>query len=520
MVWRLDETSPRPIPGTEGAKQPFWSPTSDAVGFFARQKLWRVGLTDGAPLELTDAPDGRGGTWSSDGTIVFGPDLTEAPLLQVAERGGMARPATRLDFARGDNSHRWPAFLPDRLHFLYFVRSELSSRRGVYIGRVDRPDTPATALLRSESEAVYVPGPSSDDSGHLLYVTEGRLEARPFDANRMVLTGDARIVATPAGGNTPYHPATFSASRDLIAFVAAPIAYGARLGSVALNGDSLRISDVREIQGWPRVSPDGKWLARQRIDGVEGNPDIYVDNLERGTQIRVTNSPRGDLLAVWSPDGRHLAYISDARGKPAISIAAADGTGVVRTIPCPGIVCETTDWSSDGEDLIVTVRTATGFDVWAVGTGAKAAARPLLAEARVERDARVSPGHPLLLAYVSDEGKGNQVAVWNMGGDRRRTVISSAGGTQPVWHPDGTKLFFVDPVGRLSSVSVTRTGNGGVTFGAPVVLPVPLIGAGHWNTQYDVSRDGRVYFIDRDNARPSPVINVVQGWQRLLRTDN
>jgi Tol biopolymer transport system component len=278
------------------------------------------------------------------------------------------------------------------------------------------------------------------------------------------------------------------------------------------------MSEGREVQGWPRLSPDGKWLARQRVDGVEGNPDIWVEHLELGTPIRVTTSPHVDILAVWSPDGRQLAYISDARGKPAISIAAADGTGVQRTIPCPGLACETTDWSADGTELIVTVRTASGSDVWAVHADAEAAAHPILAEAFAELDARLSPLDSEWIAYVSNESGQDRVSVRSRTGDPRRTVISSAGGSQPVWRRDGSELFFVDTAGRLLSVSVRRTADGSLTFGVPVVMPVPPIGSGHWSTQYDVSPDGsRVYFMDRDNTRPSPAINVLLGWRQLLR---
>jgi hypothetical protein len=119
---------------------------------------------------------------------------------------------------------------------------------------------------------------------------------------------------------------------------------------------------------------------------------------------------------------------------------------------------------------------------------------------------------------VSNETGRNEVSVRSRSGDPRRTVISSAGGTQPVWRRDGSELFFVDPAGRLSSVPVRPTATGGVTFGAPVVLNVPPIGVGHWSTQYDVSPDGsRVYFIDRANQPPASAINVVLGWRALLR---
>jgi eukaryotic-like serine/threonine-protein kinase len=517
MVRGLEELSAKAIPGTEGAKQPFWSPAGDAIGFFARGKLMKVALTGGAPIELADAPDGRGGTWNSEGTIVFAPDLIETTLFQVPDSGGMARPVTEIDFARRDNSHRWPMFLPDSVHFLYFGRSETAARRGVYAGRVDRLEHRADPLFRAESEAIFVPADSSGQPGHLLYVADGRLEARPFDAKRLTVTEGTKILATPVAGNTPYYAAMFSASRDVLAFVASPVTYGARLGSVGRDGTSLRIWEERGIQGWPRLSPDGKWLSSQRVNGVEGNPDVWIENLERGTRVRVTSSPKSDMLAVWSPDGRQMAYITDPRGTPTIAIAAADGTGVLRTIPCPGAFCETSDWSTDGKELILTVHVPGGTDVWAMPVDGSAAAHPLLAGPFVEHDARLSPDGEWI-AYVSRETGRPEVSVRSRSGDRRRIVISSAGGTQPVWRRDGSELFFVDPAGRLSSVAVRRPATGEITFGVPTVLPVPVIGAGHLNTQYDVSPDGsRVYFMDREEPRRPAAINIVLGWRALLR---
>jgi dipeptidyl aminopeptidase/acylaminoacyl peptidase len=517
MVRGLEELSAKAIPGTEGAKQPFWSPAGNAIGFFARGKLMKVGLTGGAPIELANAPDGRGGTWNSDGTIVFAPDLIETALFEVPDSGGMAKPVTQVDFARRDNSHRWPAFLPGGVHFLFFNRSETAARRGVYAGRSDRLDLSAAPLLRSESEAIFVPADASEPTGHLLYVADGRLEARPFDATRLAVAEGTKILATPVAGNTPYYAAMFSASRDVLAFVSSPVTYGARLGSVNRNGESLRMWEERGVQGWPRLSPDGKWLARQRVDGVEGNPDVWIENLERGTRVRVTTSPKSDLLAIWSPDGRQMAYITDPRGTPTIAIGAADGTGVIRTMPCPGVFCEATDWSADGTELILTVRVPGGTDVWTMPVDGHTAAQPMLAGPFAEHDARLSPDGQWI-AYVSNETGQSEVSVRSRSGDRRRIVISSAGGTQPVWRRDGSELFFVDAAGRLSSVAVRRAATGEISFGVPAVLPVPIIGAGHWNTQYDVSPDGsRVYFMDRENPQRPAVIHVVLGWRALLR---
>ena len=328
---------PRPSTGTDGAKQPFWSPDGTSLGFFARGKLMKVAVAGGVPIEICDAPDGKGGAWSPTGTIVFGPNMIFEGLARVSADGGPVQPATLVDFDRGENSHRWPVFLPDGIHFLYYVRASIDERRGVYVASIDRPaSTPGSPLFRSESEAVFVPT-SGRERGVLLSAADGQLQARPFDATTLRLVGDPRTLPVAAGANTPYHSAMLSASADLLATVAMPMPYGVRLGTVSRDGTAVRLSE-RQPQNWPRLSPDGRRMARQMVDPARGNPDIWVEDLQDGSLVRVTTATGTDVLPVWSPDGRRLAYGSGTLKERRLSIAAADGTGVAQELPCPGAV--------------------------------------------------------------------------------------------------------------------------------------------------------------------------------------
>jgi len=519
----FDSLEPKVIAGTDGAKQPFWSPDGKSIGFFAKAKLMKVAVTGGAPVMIAAAPDGRGGAWSPSGVIVFSPDLVGSALWKVSESGGRAEPITLLDLERRENSHRWPVFLPDGVHFLYFVRSSLDGRRGVYVGRVDRPASkPDAPLFLSESEAVFAP--LSGSAAALLYVANGNIEVRRFDAERLAFTGDPQTLAIEAGGNTPYHSAMLSGSNTVLAFATSSVPYGFRLGSVNRDGSNVEFKAVRESTGWPRFSPDGRRLGIQRIDAMRGNPDIWVMDLERGTQVRVTTAPEPDMLPTWSPDGNRLAYVTGAPpgsvGKRSLNIAAADGTGILRTFPCPDQdrYCEPTDWTHDGRRLIVNVYGARGVDVWSVGIEPGDSAQPILAEPFTERDARISPDGRWIV-YVSEESGRPEVSVRNVSGPPR-IVISGGGGDQPVWSRSGSELFFVDPQGRLNSVSVSPLSNGTPRFGVPVKLNVPGVGFGHWGTEYDVSPDGRrIYFLDT-GVTPAQLpheIGVLLDWQALLR---
>ena len=131
----------------------------------------------------------------------------------------------------------------------------------------------------------------------------------------------------------------FSASPTTLAFASASVPFGQRLASVGRSGGDLELQSA-EAQGWVRLSPNGRRLARQRIFNGPENPDIWVDDLDRGTHVRVTSAAAPDIYPVWSPDGNRLAYVTGnppgRRGERVISIAAADGSGVVDTFACPG----------------------------------------------------------------------------------------------------------------------------------------------------------------------------------------
>jgi Tol biopolymer transport system component len=288
--------------------------------------------------------------------------------------------------------------------------------------------------------------------------------------------------------------------------------------SAARDGSDVRILSERESYNWPRLSPDGTRVALQRVDGLRGTPNLWVKDLTRGTETRVTSSPNHGALPVWSPRGDRLAFLWGRVASAGIGIGSSDGTSAVVSRACPER-CEPSDWSPDGRTLILTVRTAQGSDVWAMpveATGEEDVARPIFAERFNERDARISPDGEWI-AYVSDESGREEISVRRISGGER-TVLSPDGGHQPVWRRDGAELFYVDPQGTLQAVAVRRGPGGTLMPGVPVRLGVPPIGVGHWGTQYDVTRDGsRVYFMDREQPEPPTRIEVILGWTALLR---
>ena len=197
-------------------------------------------------------------------------------------------------------------------------------------------------------------------------------------------------------------------------------------------------------------------------------------------------------------------------------MVAADGTGISRSVPCPGDYCEPTDWSGDGTSILLSVHDAGNEDVWALPTKPDGEASPLLSAAYAEKDARYSPDAKWV-AYVSEEAERPEVWVRSLTGPVRRMLVSGEGGNQPVWRRDGKVLYFVDLKGKLRSTDVRWGANGEPAFGLPVRPDLPQIGFGHWGTQYDISPDGsRMYFIQPTDEPAPTEIQVAINWSSLL----
>ena len=190
-LWQrsLDKTESQPMAGTDGAEYPFWSADSRSVGFFASARLYRMDIAGGSPQVLTtSAPFGRGGTWNADGTILFAPSTT-TPVLRIAASGGEQVAVTRLDPPR-QLSHRFPTFLPDGRHFLYYATGSPEAS-GIYLGSLDGGE--AKRLTASDTAGAYL------TPDHVVFMRQGALVSRRLDIARGELMGDPVSLADPVG---------------------------------------------------------------------------------------------------------------------------------------------------------------------------------------------------------------------------------------------------------------------------------------------------------------------------------
>jgi eukaryotic-like serine/threonine-protein kinase len=205
FVRDLDDPASRPLEGTNGANYPFWSPDNRSIAFFRDGKIERIAYSGGPVETITKATDGRGGSWNKDGIIVFAENNT-GPLYQVSARGGEPVILTRL--APGQDSHRFPVFLPDGRHFIFFVQG-IPEVKGVYLGQLDNPQL--QRLLVADSFAVF-----ADD--HLFLVRDDIMLAQKFSLARLALEGDPFVVATGVFVDSGRNSTDLSASPGVITY--------------------------------------------------------------------------------------------------------------------------------------------------------------------------------------------------------------------------------------------------------------------------------------------------------------
>ena len=439
-VRAMDALEARPLAGTDGAIYPFWSPDGAYLGFFAEGKLKKIAIAGGPPQTLCDASSGRGGSWNRDGVIVFSPGPTSA-ISRVPAAGGAPVPVTKLAENGGAaEGYRFPAFLPDGVHFLYSVDSDKLDAGGVFAGSLD--GAPSVRLLPDRSNALYAPAPAPGAPAYLLFRREETLMAQPFDATRLKTTGEMFPIAeqVAAGGNVGfgafsvsengalvYRSGGAASGRELVWMDRA----GKRLGTVGKAGDFGGIA----------VSPDEKTLAVMVRNGSQA--DIWLQDLGRGVLSRFTFRSGFSRSAVWSPDGSRLifaflslnSYSSDLYQKP------AGGNGQEELVLHAGVNGYTEDWSPDGKWLVYQqTGQKTANDLWLLPISGDRKPQPYLQTPFDEANARFSPDGKWM-AYQSNESGQFQVYVQTVPLSGAKYQISTSGGSSPSWRRDGKELF-------------------------------------------------------------------------------
>ena len=503
MIWvrALDGHESHPLAGSEGASQPFWSPDSRELAFFADSKLRVITMEGGPPRELCDTGEGRGGSWGPNNTILFAAGARTG-IFRISPVGGSPEPVTTLDASRKDVSHRYPHFLPDGTHFLFLVWSGDIERQGIYVGALD--GAPPRRLLADTSPAIW-------SAGYMLFVRREMLVAQGMNPETLALSGEPLLVAEPVGRD-PSDAAAFAASVNGDLLVARG-RFQTRL--VWFDRSGRRLDDLGPPAHWadPAISPDGTRAAfvfRDRSRGNE-NMDLWTDAGAHHVRSRVTFDPSIDVLPVWSPDGRDLVFRSNRSGYSDLYRKRVDASTPEALILASKTRKDPTDWSADGASILFTDYPSPGHqDIWLLSVGSAAAPRAIVKGKPIATNARFSPDGRYI-AYESSETGDSDVYVQSLS-DARRWRVSTDGGTEPAWGRDGRELFFISHSRQVNAVEVSANPDG-LAFGRPRTLfEVPVTA---WlRNAMAVSPDGQRFLITVDDSDRPTRLKVVLNWHR------
>ena len=506
----LDQLSAQPLAGTDGAGYPFWAPDGRAIGFFAGGKLKRLDLGESIPLVLADAATARGGTWNSDGVIVFAP-TTGGTLSRVPAGGGTTSAVTEL--TPGHESHRWPQFLPDGRHFLFLSTHGARGTHGLFVGSLDSGQV--TRVSDDDAPPTFVPPDT------LLTIRQGALVALKFDASRHEVTGDARTVAQPIGFDASTVHGAFALSATGVLAYRTAIAERRQLVWVHRDGTTLGSIGAPddEAMAAPGLTRDARRIAIFRT--VEGNTDVWLMQVGGGVPSRFTFHAKADMFPVMSPQDDRVVFGSNRDGNYDLFERAVTGAVDEKPLLRSAELKVPLHFSPDGRFLLyATQARATGVDMWALPMSG---ARIPFAVQQTPFDEMAGQFSPdgRWIAYQSNASGRMEVYIAPFPGPGERQQVSAAGGSQPRWRLDAKELFYIASDGRMMALP-TPVGPGREMPDAGTPAPLfkirlatganvpPSAGS---RAQYDVAPDGRFLINAAVEGAAAPPITIALNWQ-------
>jgi Tol biopolymer transport system component/predicted Ser/Thr protein kinase len=485
FIRALDSLDLTPLAGTDNATDPFWSPDSRFVAFFADARLKKIDRSGGPVQTLCDALGAVGGTWNRNGDILIG---ALSGVQRLSESGGALTnlPASIV----------FPTFLPDGRHYLGMQGS------GVWLNAMDSPES--RQILPDNTRAEIV-APSGDSHlGAILFTRAGTLMALPFDMQRLQAAGDPFPVAQPIASGTNSVWLAAASYSGVLAYVSGQRSLRQYVWRDRQGGNLGVIGDAG---GVVMISPDGKRLV--------GDPDGVITTLEfgRGTTTRLTMGSSGGMNPAWSPDGRYVAYW----GSGGIYRKATSSGAPPELLLSSPTLAVPKSWSPDGRYLIYAqINPGTGADLLALPIGQPDTHPLVLAQTKATEDqGQFSPdGH--WVAYTSNESGQSEIYVipFPLAPNQGRWVVSRGGGVMPRWRRDGKELFFISPDWKMmaADVSTSPTFQSGTPH-ALFITEMTDTGIRTGPMSWDIASDGERFLIISENTAGSASLNVVLNWR-------
>lgn len=495
QIWvrSLDSSEMTPLAGTDNAADPFWSPDSRFLAFFADSKLKKIERTGGPVQTLCDALGTVGGTWNSKGDILLG---ALDQVQRVPESGGAL---TRIP-GHANITELFPVFLPDGRHYLAMRGS--GTEPGLWLDSMDSPQ--ARRILPDYTRAQVVAAPPDSRIGAILFTRAGTLMALPFDEKKLEAVGEPYAVAQQIAAGTNANWLASSSLNGVVAYVSGELS---RRRYVWRDRAGKDLGTLGDSGGVVMISRDGKRLV--------GDPDastIEIRDLASGASRRLTMGTEHGNNPVWSPDGRYVVYT----GAGGLYRIATDGGTRPELLLRTRTPAFAKSWSPDGRYLIYAqVIPGIGADLFALPIGQPGAQpMPLWQTPATSGQGEFSPDGRWVAVTSNESGQSEIYVIPFPPAANEKWLVSTGGGVMPRWRRDGKELFYISPDWKMMAVDVEtqptfRSGTPRALFDTEMVDTGIRNGPMSW----DIAPDGKRFLIISDISQSNSSLNLILNWR-------
>jgi eukaryotic-like serine/threonine-protein kinase len=502
QIWirALDALEANPLAGTDGAANPFWSPDSRHIAFFAEAKLKRIEHSGGPVRAICSVLGGMGGTWNRNDDILFASDAS-GRVHRVPAAGGTPSDVP----IRPGAAESYPFFLPDGAHYL--VRRDAGSgweQSGIWVASMAGPEI--RQILPDISNPGFAEVSPGSQVGDVIFARNGTLMAVPFDAKRLETAGEPFLLAQRLAGSYSHWLAAAS-SGGVLAYVS-----GQRGGwqYVWRDRKGKNLGVAGDAGAVAALSPDGKQLVGVDHDGLR------VLDFARGSATHLASAAQDPI---WSPDGRYITFTGQTAEQMGIFRKLASGAGGQELlVPWPKSLIVPKNWSPDGRFLIYTqLNPGTQADLMAVPVDGDRKPFVVAQTPANEDQGQVSPdGH--WIAYTSNESGQSEIYVipFPPSPSGGKWLVSLGGGVQARWRRDGKELFYISPDNKMMAVEVKtqpvfQSGNPQALFATEMVDTGIRTGPVSW----DIAPDGRFLIVTDSSTDRS--VSLILNWRAGLK---